>query len=173
MAFLIYKRLSAGDFIRYERLRPLKLAGPTGPVAQFVKTLQTATVAQGWSLSVEAVLCLAGFTEDANELVVVFDLLPNEADAVCLYHLREIHGVANERTTHLSLDFELLVDGAVKVPALLFKSAFRIPAGQPAKRLREILMLSGGPGGGDWKWETPAMNLGATVVRPTAQAVAA
>ncbi len=167
MAFLVYKRLTAGDSIRYERLRPLKLAGAAGAVAQFVKTLPPATAAQGWSLPVETLIQLAGITEDSTQLAVLFDLSPAEVDAVCLYRLLEIHGVAKEQTTHLSLDFELLTDAAIKVPALLFKAAFQIPAAQPRKMLREILMLSGGPGGGTWKWETPAMNLGATVVRPS------
>lgn len=51
------------------------------------------------------------------------------------------------------------------MPFLLYK---RQASGDSirGKRLREILQLSGGPDGGDWKWETPAMNLGATVVSP-------
>ena len=166
MAFLIYKRFPAGDSIHYERLRTLKLAGPGGLVARFVKTLPPTAAAQGWLLPVPDLLRLAGVTASGDDLTVLFDLSPDEADAVCLYRLRQLHGVAKERSTHLSLDFEVLIDQAVKVPALLFKAAFQVPADIPGKMLREILMLSGGPGGGDWKWETPAMNLGATVVRP-------
>lgn len=166
MAFLIYKRFPVGDSIRYERLRALKLAGPGGLVAQFVKALPPATAAQGWSLPVATLLQLAGIAGDSSQHAVLFDLSPDEPDAVCLYRLLAIHGVAKEQTTHLSLDFEVLTDAAVKVPALLFKATFQIPAAQPRKMLREILMLGGGPSGGSWKWETPAMNLGATVVRP-------
>jgi hypothetical protein len=34
------------------------------------------------------------------------------------------------------------------------------------KKLGEMLSLTGGPGGGDWKWGEAALQIGATVVQP-------
>ena len=39
MAFLIYKKYGNAETIRYEKIKPLKLGGRDGLIAQHVKTL--------------------------------------------------------------------------------------------------------------------------------------
>jgi len=43
-------------------------------------------------------------------------------------------------------------------------ASFEAPRSATPKKLSEILALTGGPGGGDWKWARPALQLGATRV---------
>ena len=166
MPFLIYKRLPSGDSIRYERLQSSKVGGAPGPIACFLKTLKGDAAEEGWELEPLTLAQFAGVTANGDGLAVLFEVPAGAPGAVCLYQLHRLCGVAHDRKTNLSLDFEVLVDEVVSTPLEDFKRAFTIPATKSGKRLREILQLSGGPGGGDWKWETPAMNLGATVVSP-------
>ena len=164
MPFLLYRCTPDGDRIRYEKLQSLKLGGAAGPVARHVKSLQGDAAEEGWELAPDSLAQLAGSPVPGDELAILFEVATGEPNAVCLYRLHRLCGVARDRKTHLSLDFEVLVDGAVGVAADEFTRAFTLPANHVGKRLREILQLSGGPDGGDWKWEAPAMKLGATLV---------
>ena len=47
-----------------------------------------------------------------------------------------------------------------------FAAAFETPLVATPKKLSEMLALTGGPGGGDWKWGSSALQIGATVVQP-------
>jgi len=172
MPFLIYKRLPSGDSIRYERQQTFKVGGATGPIARFLKTLKGDAAEKSWELEPLTLVQFAGITANGDELAVLFEVKAGTPDAVCLYQLHRLCGVARDRKTNLSLDFEVLVDEVVSTPPEEFKRAFTIPAAKSGKCLREVLQLSGGPGGGDWKWENPAMNLGATLVGPAPRAQA-
>ena len=166
MPFLLYKRQVSGDSIRYERLQALKLGGVSGPIASFVGSLRGDAAKAGWEVPPLSLARPAGATGGGDDLVVLFEVATGEPGVLCFYQLRRLRGVARGRQTHLSLDFEVLVDEVVGAPPEDLKRAFALPASHRGKRLREILQLSGGPDGGDWKWEIPAMNLGATVVSP-------
>lgn len=166
MPFLIYRRQASGADLIYDQPRLVKLGGTSGPIARFVQTLKGDKAESGWELDAAALAQLAGVSDDDGKCAVLFEVASVKSDGVCLYELKQLCGVARDRRTHLSLDFEVLVDEVVDVPPDDFRHAFTIPGAKPKKRLREILQLSGGPDGGDWKWETPAMNLGATLVGP-------
>jgi hypothetical protein len=129
-----------------------------------VKSLKGDATEQGWELDPLTLVQLAGVSANEDALALLFEVAGGQPGAVCLYRLHRLCGVARDRMTHLSLDFEVLVDQVVSEPAEEFNRAFSLPANQRGKRLREILQLSGGPGGGDWRWETPAMKLGVTLV---------
>lgn len=164
MPFLVYKCQPSGDSVRYERLQAIKLGGAVGPIARHVKSLKGDAAEQGWELDPLTLVQLAGVRVNEETLAVLFEVAGGEPGAVCLYRLHWLCGVARDRMTHLSLDFEVLVDQAVNEPVEAFKHAFSLPDHQRGKRLREVLQLSGGPSGGDWRWDTPAMKLGATLV---------
>ncbi len=166
MPFLLYRLQPSPGAVRFDRLHPLKLGGPSGPIARFVGSLQAEAAERGWDLPLQTLTLEGQCLPDSDNVAVLFELSGGQPGAVCLYRLHRVNGVSRDRTTHLSLDFEVLVDEVVGTSMDGFKRSFALPAEPAGKRLREILQLSGGPGGGDWRWEPPAMNLGATLVGP-------
>jgi len=166
MPFLLYRLQPSPRAVHYTRLHPLKLGGPLGPIARFVESLEGEAAERGWVLPPQMLALETHGLPDSENIAVLFELSGGQPGAVCLYRLHRVNGVSRDRTTHLSLDFEVLVDEVVSASADEFKRSFALPAHRAGKRLREILQLSGGPGGGDWRWEPPAMNLGATLVDP-------
>ena len=161
MGFLIYKRTSNGGSIRYEKLKPLKLGGTTGVIAQHVKSLGD-DEARSWKLEAASLLQFAGLEPKDN--TVLFDVAGPDATNVCLYELSRIHGSCRDTSTQLALDFSVVLDQEAGDDAAALAASFEVTPPAKLKRLGETLSLSGGPGGGDWKWGAPPMQLGATVV---------
>jgi hypothetical protein len=164
MAFLIYKKTAGGQTVRYEKIKPLKLGGRDGLIAQHVKTL-AADETQSWKLGVSALLKLAGAAPPDGELAVLFDVTARDATNVCLYELVRIHGSSRDTSTQLALDFSVVVDQETGDNAAEFAGKFEVTPPARPKLLGETLALSGGPGGGDWKWAGTSLQLGATVVQ--------
>jgi len=164
MAFLIYKKTAGGETIRYEKIRPLKLGGRDGLIAQHVKTL-TAAETQSWKVDATTLLKLAGFAPASENLTVLFDVAGRDATNVCLYELSRIHGSCRETSTQLALDFSVVVDREIDDGAAEFAKMFEVTPSATPKLLGETLSLTGGPGGGDWKWGASALQIGATVVQ--------
>jgi hypothetical protein len=165
MAFLIYKKTAAGKTVRYEKIQPLKLSGCDGLIARHVKTLSDAET-QSWKLDAAALLKLAGIAPSSDGLAVLFDVTGRDATSVCLYELARIHGSCRDTSTQLALDFSVVIDREIGGKAEEFAGKFKMtPSAQP-KLLGEMLALTGGPGGGDWKWDATSLQLGATVVQP-------
>ena len=164
MAFLIYKKYGNAETIRYEKLQPLKLGGRDGLIAQHIKTLNC-DAKRSWKLGASALLKLAGFAGAVDELAVLFDVTGKDATNVCLYELSRIHGSCADTATQLALDFAVVVDQEIGDRAATFAQSFEIPAPEKPRLLGETLALSGGPGGGDWKWVGTSLQLGATVVQ--------
>jgi hypothetical protein len=164
MAFLIYKKYGNAETVRYERLQPLRLGGRDGLIAQHVKTLP-ADKTVSWKLGVGGVLKLAGIAGAADEFTVMFDVAGPDATNVCLYELVRIHGSCADTSTQLALDFSVVVDQEMGDQAVAYAKNFEIPVPEKPRLLGETLALSGGPGGGDWKWAGTSLQLGATVVQ--------
>jgi hypothetical protein len=164
MAFLIYKKYGNAETIRYEKLQPLKLGGRDGLIAQHVKTLTTAQT-PSWKLSATGLLKLAGFAGAFDELAVLFDVAGHDATSVCLYELSRIHGSCADTSTQLALDFAVVVDREIGDDAAAYAKSFEIPVPEKPRLLGETLALTGGPGGGDWKWAGTSLQIGATVVQ--------
>jgi hypothetical protein len=164
MAFLIYKKYGNAETIRYEKLQPLKLGGRDGLIAKHVKTL-TGDAPRSWKLSATGLLKLAGFAGAVDELAVLFDVTGTDATNVCLYELTRIHGSCADTSTQLALDFAVVVDEEIGDDAATYARSFEIPVPKKPRLLGETLALSGGPGGGDWKWVGTSLQLGATVVQ--------
>lgn len=164
MAFLIYNKIVCGETVRYEKIKPLKLGGRDGLVAQHVKTLP-ASETQRWKVDAAALLKLAGFASASEGFVVLFDVTGRDASIACLYELSRIHGSCRHTSTQLALDFVVVVDQEVGNDAAEFTKKFEIEPSENPKLLCETLSLTGGPDGGDWKWGTSALQIGATVVQ--------
>jgi hypothetical protein len=163
MAFLIYKKTAGDKTVRYEKIKPLKLSGRDGLIARHVQTLSDAET-QSWKLEASALLKLAGIAPPDGELAVLFDVTARDATSVCLYELARIHGSCSDTSTQLALDFSVVIARKIGGNAAVFAGKFEItPPAQP-KWLREMLALTGGPGGGDWKWDATSLQLGAIVV---------
>jgi hypothetical protein len=163
MAFLIYKKTADGKTVRYEKIKPLKLSGRDGLIARHVKTLSDAEI-QSWKLDAAALLKLAGIVPTSDALAVLFDVTARDATSVCLYELARIHGSCCDTSTQLALDFSVVIDREIGGNAAEFAGNFEMtPPAQP-KLLGEMLALTGGPGGGDWKWDATSLQPGATVV---------
>jgi hypothetical protein len=173
MAFLIYKKQSAGTATIYERLKPLRLSGPDGPIAKYVHSLSAEAASDGWRMDVAELLAFAGVSCAAGQPALIMDMGGDKPDEVCLYEVQRLSGACRENTTNLVLEFAVLVDEAVKTPVDQFKAGFDLPSDRSPRILQETLALSGGPSGGSWKWEAPAMNIGATVVAPRSPTVPA
>jgi hypothetical protein len=163
MPFLIYNKTAAGEHIHYERINPLKLAGPDGLIARHVRSL-AAEQSAAWKFDAIGLIKLAGARGDT--LGVLFDAARGDATAVCLYELTLIHGSCHDTSTNLALDFNIVLDRELSEIRPQSSAAFDTPLAATPKKLREILALTGGPGGGDWKWDASPMQLGATVVSP-------
>jgi hypothetical protein len=164
MAFLIYKKYGNAETIRYEKLQPLKLGGRDGLIAKHVKNL-TGDAPRSWKLGAGGLLKLAGFAGAVDELAVLFDVTAKDATNVCLYELTRIHGSCADTSTQLALDFAVVVDQEIGDTAATYAKSFEIPVPEKPRLLGETLALSGGPGGGDWKWVGTSLQLGATVVQ--------
>jgi len=163
MAFHIYRRTARESAVVYERIKPLKLSGASGPIAKHVKTLDDDALRQ-WRLGPAELLTLAEPALAGPDLTVLFDVSIPGASVVSLYEVRQICGSCRDSSTDIALDLAILVDRDLGAGAAEFAQKFEIPAGQKLRRFSETLSLSGGPGGGDWKWGAPKMQLGATVV---------
>lgn len=161
MAFLVYKKTAAGDHLHYERLTPLKLAGRDGLIARHVKTLP-AEQTSVWTLEAAGLGQLGG--AEGDDIAVLFNAAPGDTTTVCVYELTRIHGSCRDTSTNLALDFNVVLDRDLAESSPGFTAAFDVPLAATPKKLREILALTGGPGGGDWKWGTSPIQLGATVV---------
>ena len=161
MAFLTYKKTVAGGNASYEQLKPLKLGGRDGLIARHVKTLSDED-ARSWKLDATALLKLAG--QECADTAVLFDVAGRDATSVCLYELVKVHGSCRDTSTQLALDMTVVVDQEIGDDAPAYARKFEIILAEKPRVLGETLSLSGGPGGGDWKWGTPPMQLGATVV---------
>ena len=162
MAFLTYKKTLAGNVARFEQLKPLKLGGRDGLIAHHVKTLSDED-SRSWKLDASALLQLAGVESPAG-IAVLFDVAGQDATSVCLYELVKIHGSCRDSSTQLALDMTVVVDQEIGDDAAAYAKKFEIVVAEKPRQLGETLSLSGGPGGGDWKWGTPPMQLGATIV---------
>lgn len=162
MAFLTYKKTVAGSNAGYERLKPLKLGGRDGLIAKHVKTLSDAET-RSWKIGTAELLKLAGL--DSEGITVLFDVAGKDATSVCLYELVKVHGSCRDMSTQLALDFAVVLDQEIGDEAPEYAKKFEVPLPEKSRLLGETLSLSGGPGGGDWKWGTSPMQLGATVVQ--------
>ena len=164
MGFLIYKKFANAETVRYEQLKPLRLAGQDGLIARHVKSLPAADAAS-WKLGATRLLKLAGIEAAADEYTILFDVAGPEATNVCLYELTRIHGSSRDTSTQLVLDFTVVADRELDGDAAAYAKQFEIAAPQRPRQLGETLALTGGPGGGDWKWTATSLQLGATVVQ--------
>ncbi len=162
MAFLIYKKSHAGTNVRYERIKPLRLGGSDGLIARHVKSLPAGQTTS-WKLEAPGLLRLAGV--GGENLGVLFEMAGGDATGVCFYELTRIHGSCRDTNTNLALDFSVLLDQESDGLKTDFAAAFEAPLAEKPKKLGEMLSLTGGPGGGDWRWGNPAMQIGATVVQ--------
>jgi hypothetical protein len=164
MAFLIYKKTVCGETVRYERVKPLKLGGRDGLIAQHVKT-SPASNTRGWKVDAAALLKLVGLAPASENFAVLFDVTGHDATSVCLYELTRIHGSCRDTSTQLALDFVVIVDQEIGDEAVEFAKKFEVTPPASSKLLSETLSLTGGPGGGDWKWGASALQIGATIVQ--------
>jgi hypothetical protein len=163
MAFLTYKKTVTGGKARYEQIKPLKLGGRDGLLARHIKALPSADH-QSWKLDTAGLLKLAGIDAAADSITVLFDVAGKDATSVCLYELVKVHGSCRDTSTQLALDFTVVLDQEIGDDAAAYAKNFDVEIPARPRSLGETLSLSGGPGGGDWKWGTPPMQLGATVV---------
>jgi len=163
VAFLTYKKTCIDGNVSYQRLKSLKLGGRDGLIAKHVKALNDEEHAS-WQLSATELLKLAG-QADAETTAVLFDVTGEDSTSVCLYQLVQVHGSCRDTSTQLALDFTVVIDQEIGQDAAAYAKKFAVPVPEKPRRLGETLSLSGGPGGGDWKWGTPPMQLGATIVQ--------
>jgi hypothetical protein len=167
MAFWIYSKSVTDDNVRYERLKALRLGGPGGIIAQHVKRLPEVETSS-WRLEACTLLTWVGFPARDEDYKVLFDAAPLSSASVCLYELLRIHGSCRNSSTQLALDFSILLDQEVRANAPDFARCFDLSRSHVRRLLSEVLTLTGGPTGGDWRWAAPAMQLGATIVGGTA-----
>jgi hypothetical protein len=162
MAFLIYKKTNVGATVLYERIKPLKLGGADGLIARHVKSLAP-DQSTSWKLDAAGLLRLAGVA--GENLGVLFNASSRDANAICFYELTRLHGSCRDTSTNLALDFNVVLDQELDESKTDFAAAFEAPLAAKPKKLGEILALTGGPCGGDWRWGQPGLQIGATVVQ--------
>ena len=163
MSFLIYRKTNAGKNIRYERMKPLKLGGRDGLIARHVIAMPPGQT-ESWKLDAAGLLKLAGGA--GENLGILFDAAGHDATAVCFYELTRLHGSCRDTRTNLAMDFNVVLDRKLENSEPAAAAAFEAPVAEMPKKLGEMLSLTGGPGGGDWKWGESALQIGATVVQP-------
>jgi hypothetical protein len=163
MAFQIYKKTDTGKNIRYERIKPLKLGGPDGLVARHVKSLPAGQT-ESWKLDAAGLLKLAGAA--GENLGVLFETSGGKTKVFCFYELTRLHGSCRDTNTNLALDLNIVIDQEFDEFNTNSASSFEAPLAAKPKKLGELLVLTGGPCGGDWRWDQPGLQIGATVVQP-------
>jgi len=97
---------------------------------------------------------------------VLFAMTSGDGATVCFYELTRIHGSCRDTSTNLALDFNVVLDRELDESKPDFGAVFEAPVAAAPKKLGEMLAVTGGPGGGDWKWGNSAVQLGATVFQP-------
>lgn len=162
MAFVTYKKTLEAGQAGYEQLQPLKLGGRDGLIARHIRALPEAEQ-RSWKLDPSALLQLAGL-KATDQMAVLFDVAGKESTSVCLYELLKIHGSCRDTSTQLALDFAVVMDQEIGEGARAHVRKFQVALPERPRLLGETLALSGGPGGGDWKWGAPPLQLGATIV---------
>lgn len=169
MGFLIYEKSHVGDRVQYSKRGSLKLGGRDGLIARHTRTLAEPE-ARSWKLDVEGLLRLAGHESGKatgqGTLTVLFDVAGRESTSACLYELLKIHGSCRDLSTQLALDFAVVLDQALEEDSESPTDRFEVLPPLKPKLLGETLSLTGGPGGGDWKWGAPPLQLGAAIVQP-------
>lgn len=164
MGFLIYRKTVHGATATYEQLHRLRFGGRDGLIAKHVRTLSEGSL-RSWKIDTASVLQLAG--EADPEGTILFDVTGPESTSVCLYELIKVHGSCRDTSTQLALDFAVVMDQEIDGDTRAYARKFEAPAPEKPRLLGETLSLSGGPGGGDWKWGTPPLQIGATIVNAT------
>ncbi len=167
MPFVVYNYQPGIHCCQYKRLKPIRLGGVDGPIARHARSLPAGAAEKGWELTALALTQLSDLDDSGIKPVVLFDATVDSPPFILLYQLHRICGITHSRQTYLSLELEVLVSHALDSHVEDFKSAFTVPDVQSGRRFREILQLGGGIDGGQWKWETPALNMGAAVVNPS------
>jgi hypothetical protein len=117
-----------------------------------------------WKLEAAGLLRLDGVASE--NLGVLFDTAGGDTTAVCFYELTRLHGSCRDTSTNLALDFNVVIDRELDESKPKFVASFEAPLAATPKKLGEMLMLTGGPCGGDWKWDSSELQIGATVVQP-------
>lgn len=137
-------------------LRPLRLSGQQGVIAQFVKEHAEA-IAPNWTLKSQDLLLLAGENIAKDIFFCGFPLAAPPTPCI-FYRLEEIHGSSQYFRSDLLFHFspwtaEPQGDGT-----------FRKISEEKDCHFCEALSLSGGTCGGLWQWTEAPLQMGAAIV---------
>lgn len=136
--------------------RPLRLGGPSGLIASYVKA-SGSTAETNWNIPEEELLELAG-GEIGTDLVFFRPTKDEAPDGTLeIYRLGSLHGVASSDRTDVVCLFSPLRIREVE------RGVWDIEPSS-GQVMCESLSLSGGTSGGEWLWTDSPMTLGATVV---------
>lgn len=141
---------------RVANFRPLRLGGPSGLIANYVKAAGSAAESH-WNIPEDELIELAGARKGSD--LVFFrpgkELSPD--GTMEIYRLESLHGVASSDRTDVVCFFS---------PLRMRESETGVWDIAPSRgqALCESLSLSGGTAGGQWLWTDSPMTLGATVV---------
>ncbi len=136
--------------------RPLRLGGPTGLIASYIKASGSAAESH-WNIPEEELLELAG-GQSGTDLVFFRPTKDQGPDGTMeIYRLGSLHGVASSHRTDVVCLF---------APLRIREAEAGVWEIEPTRGqvLCESLSLSGGTSGGQWLWTDSPMTLGATVV---------
>jgi hypothetical protein len=144
------------DPSRASNFRPLRLGGPSGLIASYVKSAGSAAE-NHWNIPEDELLELAG-AQKGSDLVFFRPGKELSPDGTMeIYRLESLHGVASSDRTDVVCFFS---------PLRIRESEAGVWEIEPSRgqALCESLSLSGGTSGGQWLWTESPMTLGATVV---------
>ena len=138
--------------------RPLRLGGPEGVVATYVKKLGAAAESP-WHLTEADIIGLAG-ADSANGAVFFRSGDGSDGESVGFCRLASLHGTSTNDRTDLVCHFTQITARPLENNVWSIEELKR-------GTLCESISLSGGITRGKWQWTDSPMSLGAAVVGGT------
>lgn len=141
---------------RATNFRPIRLGGPAGLVARYVKASGSSAESH-WNIPEEELLRMADGCSGCDLVFFRPGASPSPDGSTEIYRLESLHGVVSSDRTDVVCFF---------APLLMREVAQGVWDLEPSRgqALCESLSLSGGTSGGKWLWTESPMAIGATVV---------
>ncbi len=164
MGFLLYRLDKTECATTCTRVGALSLARPQGALARFLQAHAAEPLPWAWDLSGPMLISTLAPAADPSGHILVMDMDPGQFLGASLCQVVRIVGSSDADETDLVLVMhEVLREPQVKAAAEL-KASFPMPAAPLGPEMLESVGLAGGTRRGSYRWCSPKMNIGATII---------
>jgi hypothetical protein len=151
------------DHEKWTFIRNVKLAGPAGPLAQYIGKLPYQE-AEGWAVPGSALASLV--TAGVGAYALLYDPDPNNSKYVTLDLLAKVAGNSRDDRSDVLLVFEQIWSAHPTDNPQEFKKSFSIEKHTTRREHSEAITITGGTDAArsTWKLTKPTINLGTAVL---------